>query len=53
MSAAVGRRGSLAPKPATEPRVRDKRTQRIVVIAMALLLALPLLAGAIAAVSGG
>jgi hypothetical protein len=33
--------------------VRDKRTQKIVVIAMALLLALPLIAGALASLSGG
>ena len=33
--------------------MRNKRTQKIVVLAMALLLALPLVAGAIASVAGG
>lgn len=33
--------------------MRDKRTQKIVVIVMALMLALPLVAGAIVSLAGG
>lgn len=48
-----GEPGSLSATRPDGTTVRDRRTQKIVVVFMAVILALPLMAGAIATLVGG